>query len=173
MQAILLFCYSLLQLIPLGKQLAVWVDAIFLKGTDDVPDFYPLKIVLAGFLLVTVSYWLAVKAVLVRNTLFRITAKTFAFAAGFFFLKILQLHISDSFFDNADSWAITVFKSNHILLPLLLVMAIPAFIKGAWIYKRQLELIKYFSLASKVLLLYIFLVLLAAIPGTLYLLIQK
>jgi hypothetical protein len=174
LQAILLFCFSLLQVIPIGDKLASFFEFIFLTNAgESIPDFYALTIILTGALVTALNYCLAAAAASVTNNTGSILSKSLVFAAGVFFLNMLRLNISHSFSGNTDSQFIISYNSNYLLLLSLSVIVFFALIRGTWIYKRQSLAIKYFSLASRILLLYAFLVVIAAIPVIIYMVIKR
>jgi hypothetical protein len=174
LQAILLFCFSLLQVIPIGDKLAGVVEFTFFKsGGEAVPDLYELTIILAGALVTALNYCLATAAASVTNNAGSIVSKSLIFAAGIFFLNLLRLNISYSFFGDTDSGLIINYNNKYLLVLSLCVIVFFALLKGAWIYKRQSLVIKYFSLTSRVLLLYSLLVAMAAIPVIIYQVIKR
>jgi hypothetical protein len=86
LQAILLFCFSLLQVIPIGNELAGVFESAFLKdGGEDIPDFYALTIILTGALVTALNYYLAATAAAVTSNTASILSKSLVFAAGVFF----------------------------------------------------------------------------------------
>jgi hypothetical protein len=171
-QAILLFCYSLLQLIPLVKELTALAAVMFENRADGVPDFCPLVIILGGSLLVVVNYCLAVKAASFSSPLARIVSQVLVFAAGLFFLWFLRLNMAWAFSGAEESMGIKKYTNYYLLVPALVLVLFFAFIKGGWIYYRQSVELKYFSLASKILLFYVVLIIAVALPCLLYLLIK-
>jgi hypothetical protein len=174
LQAILLFCFSLLQVIPLGDELAGLFKFAFLKNAGkNIPDFYAFDIILAGSLLVTGNCCLIVKASLLKSTVIKVVCKSLVFAAGIFFLNVLRLNISYSFFGNTGSRLIISYNGIYVLVLTLSAVVFFALLKSTWMYKKQSRLIKYFSLTSRILLLYSFLVAMAAIPVIIYQVIKR
>jgi hypothetical protein len=174
LQAILLFCFSLPQVMPLGDKLAGLAEFIFFKsGRESIPDLYELTIILAGALVMALNYCLAVIAASVTNNAGSIFSKSLVFAIGMFFLNLLRLNISYSVFGDTVSQLIISYNNNYLLALALSLVVFFALIKGEWIYKRQSPSIKYFSLTSRILLMYSLLVAIAAIPVIIYQVIKR
>jgi hypothetical protein len=173
LQAILLFCFSLVQIIPLAMKLAGWTEFVFLKGTEGMPDFYAVKIILTGSLVVVLNHFIIIKTSSVNSVAGKVVSKSLAFATGLFFLKVLQVEISHSIAGHAGDEATLIYNSNYLFVPGLFAVVFFALIKGSWIYKKQYAAVKYFSLASKILIWYIFLVMATSIPCIFYLLINS
>lgn len=171
-QSILLFCFALTELIPLSNKLAAFIELNIYGSRGFLPvDFEALRIVFSGCLLVALQYLLLKMKPVELKSENRIS-RFFVLMISIYFLETLIANIRHAlFFEPLPGFA---FEYDSFYLWLLYVIAAFAFafMKAEWIYKKQMNGVKYLSLASRMVFGYLLLVFIIGIPRIIYTVIQ-
>lgn len=164
LQAIMLFCFAFGQTIPLSVKFSNFIEFIFFEQRESVlPDFEPIRIIFIGSLLVVFQYYLLkVKLYFIKGSI-RIY-QIIIFISNIFFLNNLISNIRHSLFYSLLSNLVLNYNNFYIWMLCLLLVFIFGSLKGKWIQEKQINLLKYLSITSRILLLYSILIIIVALP---------
>jgi hypothetical protein len=86
LQAIFLFCFALFKIIPLSNELLNFFEGVFFKNKKlELVDFYGLKIIFLGSIIMVLNYALFKKIHASKNTIDIVLYKLFLFLSSVFF----------------------------------------------------------------------------------------
>lgn len=173
MQGILLLSFCVIEVIPLSIKLSDSIELIFFtKGEIVLPDFESLKIIFIGALLLTLQYLLLRKNISSYKPL-NILIRFSTFLISILFLRFLSSNIFHTFYLFPAGKLPVSYDNNFAWLLCIVLVVIGILMKGEWIYERQLKTIRYFSLASRIVMGYLLLVFIIALPLIIFTIIQK
>lgn len=171
LQGIFIFCYAFFKTFPICYQMCSLLEKMITgKIETNIADFYALKIIITGSLLVAGNLYLAKLSTMQKNKSTAFVYKLFITIIGLLFLNNLMSNMRYEIFEQTNFETTISYNNNFLFFISFLSLVIFAFINGIWIYRHQYVSVNYFTIASRLVMIYlsfIFLIAIVALSVTL------
>jgi len=172
LQAIFLFCYAMGQAILISSALSNFIAFNIYSDLNEVQiNLESIKIIFIGSLLISAQY------LLLRTNLFdskglSIVAKCIAWLISIFFLKLLIENILYSLAIQTSTGLTFSYNNDYMWVICLLLTLSLTFVRGDWIYVKELNSLKSLSLTARILSVYSLFIILITLPRIIYALVE-
>lgn len=174
LQAAFLFPYAVIQLFPLGIKTAELFERAVLRNSEiDFPELYPISTIIAGSLIIGISYTLFKTVTLISNRSIQLLARLILFTGTLFMLKAIVQNIFFSLRMGLVQKVNISYDNNYIWIVGLLLAGVLMFTRPKEEDSGSIFFVKYLALTGRILLFYCFLLLLIGTPRIVYLVIEK
>ena len=168
LQAIFLFCYAAGHAILLSSGFS---NLLVFRTSSDLNEVSnnlgSIKIIFISSLLLSIQYLLLQTNFFERKSL-NIAAKFMAWLSSILFLKLLVENILYSLSIQTSTGLTFSYNNDYMWVICLLLILTLTFVKGEWIYGRELNSLRYLSLTARILFVYALFIILITLPGIIY-----